>query len=77
MTLWILMSYVMLLNATFIKTDMKKELDIQKELEAIRNAKFKKSVNQIYKQLETITQDELEMSLEQFLQLHKLLNKGD
>jgi rRNA-processing protein FCF1 len=67
----------MLLNATFIKTDMKKELDIQKELEAIRNAKFKKSVNQIYKQLETITQDELEMSLEEFLQLHKLLNKGD
>jgi len=56
---------------------MKKELDIQKELEEIRNAKFKKSVNQIYKQLETITQDQLEMSLEQFLQLHKLLNKGD
>ena len=60
-----------------IKKDMKKELDIQKELEEIRNAKFKKSVNQIYKQLEAITQDELEMSLEEFLQLHKLLNKGD
>jgi len=56
---------------------MKKEKDILKELEEIRNAKFKKSVNQIYKQLEAITQDELEMSLEEFLQLHKLLNKGD
>jgi hypothetical protein len=56
---------------------MKQELDIQKKLEDLRNAKFKKSVNQIYKQLEAITQDQLEMSLEEFLELHKLLNKGE
>jgi hypothetical protein len=55
---------------------MKQELDIQKELEDLRNAKFKRSVDQIYKQLEAITQDEIEMGLEEFLQLHKLLNKG-
>lgn len=56
---------------------MKKEKDIQKELEEIRDAKFKKSVNQIYKQLEALTQDEIEMGLEEFLELHKLLNKGE
>ena len=44
---------------------------MRSELEEVRLEKFKKSVQQLYAKLNAITQDELEMSLDEFVQLHE------
>tara|TARA_R110000868_G_scaffold159001_1_gene387442 strand:- start:290 stop:454 length:165 start_codon:yes stop_codon:yes gene_type:complete len=49
---------------------------IEQKLEAIKEDMIKKHLQRIYDQLETITQDELDMDLEEFLEWHKLINKA-
>ena len=49
---------------------------IQQQLEFIKEQMIKKHLQRIYDQLETITQDELDMGLEEFLEWHKLINRG-
>ena len=50
---------------------------IQQQLEFIKEQMIKKRLQKIYAQLEAITQDELDMVLEEFLEWHTLINKGD
>lgn len=51
------------------------ENTIQQQLEALKEEKLKKSLQKIYDQLEAITQDELDMDLEEFVQLYNFINK--
>jgi hypothetical protein len=52
------------------------ENTIQQQLEVIKEQMIKTSLQRIYDQLEVITQDKLDMSLEEFLEWHKLINIG-
>ena len=52
------------------------ENTIEQKLDAIKEDMIKKHLQRIYDQLETITQDELDMGLEEFLEWHKLINRG-
>jgi hypothetical protein len=50
---------------------------IQQQLEIVKEQMIKERLQRIYNQLEVITQDKLDMGLEEFLGWHKLINKGD
>ena len=48
---------------------------IEQKLEAIKEEKFRQSLQRIYDRLEAIIQDELDMGLQDFIQLQNYINK--
>ena len=48
---------------------------IEQKLEAIKEEKFRQSLQRIYDRLEAIIQDELDMGLQDFVQLQNYINK--
>lgn len=49
---------------------------IEEKLEAIKEDKFKRSLDRLYNQLEEITECELDLSLEKFMELYNYVIKG-
>jgi hypothetical protein len=53
------------------------KLTIQEKLEVIKEEKFKRSLQRIYDQLAAITQEEIDLNVEEFLEIYKFANKGE
>ncbi len=53
------------------------KLTIQEQLEVIKEEKFKRSLQRIYDQLAAITQEEIDLNVEEFLEIYKFANKGE